>query len=395
MKPAASLCVMCKATKRLCGLDFCPILTKINTRHFVLPKLSTEVAGPSNEVFVGSHGYPFLAIGPLVGIDQIPVPPNLLYKMDYDRIISHRMQFVRGKQFLSVTERARRDIQEIALSTRPVDSEMELTKKPVVASAFSSELQPMGPSAPIKQFRQTENPKIPGKVDSLIEENLLAVDALRELIQNGFDNYYITNIFATGLLGKKNARKLVPTKWSITATHDIIAKQKMQQIREFPQINEITVHRHYSLGNAYTVILMPGSWEFENFESWSPNSIWAKDTKDAITTIEREGYFGRSDYAEKQVGGYYASRYSVVEYLHEQRKQAKVIVMREIDETYIVPIGVFQVQEGVKAALNAPGSRFGSLREVLAWISSKLRTPLKRYVSMSFIINQSRLVDFL
>ncbi len=394
MKAPASLCVNCKGTKKLCGLDICPILTRIKSRYAISTKLSASIAGPSNEVFVGSHGYPYVAVGPLVGLGQAPLPPQQLYLKNYEEIISHRLNFVRGKRFISVNERMQTEIQEIGLSIKPVESEMELTKIPNPSIFFSSELQPMGPSAPIKRFKQSENPKIPKKVDAIIGENLLASDAIRELSNAGFNNYYLTNVFATGALGKVENKKTVPTKWSITALHDIMAKQWMNEVRRFEQINEIFLFYHYSLGNSYFVLLIPGSWEFENFESWSPKSVWAQDAKEMITTREYEPFWGRTTYAEKQVGGYYASRFSVVQHLYNMRKQARVVVIREIDETYVVPIGVFQVQEGVRSALNSHHLKFDSLKEALGYVSSKTRVEIKKYLQLSNILNQSRLISF-
>ncbi len=395
MKPSASLCVICKGIKKLCGLNFCQILSKLNRQYILNTKLTKEISGQSNEVFVGSYGYPFLAVGPLVAIEEKPVHLSELYSKNYNEIIAHRLQFVRGKQFLSVSERINVEVKELALSIKPVDSEMELTKTPIAAARFSSEIQPMGPSAPLKRFRQNENPKIPKKVDSVIEEGLLATDSIAELTRAGFDNYYITNIFTTGVLGKNKNKKIVPTRWSITAIHEIIAKQLMCEIREFEEINEIYIFHNFSLGNSYFVLFLPGKWEFENFESWSPNSIWAGETNEPVTTVEYESFHGRSDYAEKQIGGYYASRYSVVEQLHRTRRQARVVVIREISEEYIVPIGVFQVQEGVKTALCSKPLRFASIKEALSSLSMKTKVPVERYVRLSNILNQSKLVNFI
>lgn len=395
MKVATDLCVLCKGTKKLCGLNSCPILTKIKARYSVSVNLTANISGPSNEVFVGSHGYPFLAVGPLVSNSQSPIHPKELYLKNYDEIISHRMQFIRGKHFLSANERMQLEIQEVALSTKPINSEMELTKIPNSSIIFSSELQPMGPSAPLKRFKQGENPKIPKKVDEILSENISATDAISELSHSGFDNYYLTNIFATGSLGKSGNKKIVPTKWSITAMHDILAKQWMNELREFEQINDVFVFYYSALGNSYFLLLMPGNWEFENFESWSPKSVWAQNTKEMITTVEYEPFWGRTTYAEKQVGGYYASRFSIVQYLHRLRRQARVVAIREIDETYIVPIGVFQVQEGVRSALNSDCLKFSSVKEALSVISSKSKVEIKKYLSMSSILSQSRLSNFL
>jgi hypothetical protein len=395
MKPPADLCVVCKGTKKLCGQPFCPILERIDAQVGFKNKISEHIFGPSQEVFVGSYDYPYVSFGPLAAVDERPVSVRSLYGKPYADIIRLRSSMVRGKKFATENKRMKRDMQEVALGIKATDVEMKFTKKPNMAIQFSSLVQPMGPSAPLFSFRQAENPKIPKKVDQVIEDSLLAADAVAELMEYKFDSYYITNIFSTGALGKEENRKMVPTRWSITALDDIIGKQRMEKIRNFDkQINDYLVFSHKDYDNSYTVLMMPGNWEFENFESWSPKSIWAMGSKETVTTGEYEPFHGRTKYADKQVGGYYASRFSIAEYLEKVRRQARIVVFREIGEGYMVPLGVFQVREGVRTALGKPPKIFNTLQDAFGCLSGKLNVSLNRYLKMSRILRQRRLTDF-
>lgn len=395
MKPPADLCVMCKGTKKLCGQSFCPILKKMDLQLGFRTKMKADVFGPSQEVFVGSFGYPNVSFGPLATVDRKPVSIQETYGRPYQDIIDSRVSMVRGTRHITASGRMQRDIQEVALSIRPTDIEMNFSKTPEVKLSFSSLVQPMGPSAPLSCFRQAENPKIPKRVDIVIEENLLAGQAISELTHHGFDSYYLTNIFSTGALGKVEGRKVVPTRWSITAMDDIIAKQRMEEIRGYPRINDTFLFSHTDYDNHYEVLLMPGNWEFENFEAWSPKSIWANGAKEAVVTGEHEPFSGRTKYADKQVGGYYASRFAVVEHLHSLRRQARAVVFREIGDGYMVPLGVFQVREGVRAALRKRPERFQGLQDALDRIREKVTVPLGKYLGQSNILAQSRLDAFL
>ncbi len=395
MKPPADLCVVCKGTKKLCGNAFCPILQRINTQVGIKDKVKEYVFGPSREIFIGSYDYPYVSYGPLASIEGDPVGVKELYGRPYEDIINIRSIMVRGKRFATQNKRIKKDMQEVAMSIRPTDVEMKFTRKPSMRIQFSSLIQPMGPSAPLHMFRQAENPKIPKKVNQIIDENLLASDAVSELTRHGFDNYYLTNIFSTGALGREENRRLVPTRWSITAMDDIIGKQRIEAVRSFnKQVNDYLVFEHRDYDNHYTILMTPGNWEFENFESWSPKSIWASGAKDAVTTEEYEPFNGRTKYADSQVGGYYASRYSVVEYLEKIRRQARVVVFREIGEGYMVPLGVFQVREGVASALKKPPRIFSTLKEAYMYLIDVLDIPLNRYRRNSRILQQSRLTDF-
>ena len=388
------LCVTCKGTKKLCGLNSCPLLNKIREQHNLKREIKQEVFGPSNEVFVGSYNYPNLAVGPLVSTFENPTSPKNLYGMDYDFIIKERVKLIRGKK-IQIGKRIEENMQEVALSIRSTDVEMKFSKKPYFDVRFSSVLEPMGASAPIKDYRVAENPKIPKKVDSVIGEDMLAVNMIDELYNYGFDNYYLTKIFSVGTLGKRENKRIVPTKWSITAIMDIISKQIMDRIKEYKQIDQIKLFRYSHFGNSYFVLLLPGAWEFENFEAWGPSSIWAKGAKDYIVSEEYEPYEGRTKYADKQVGAYYAVRLAVTEYLDSIKRQARVIVIREINENYIIPLGVSQVLEGVRRALKTDGIKFQSLNEVLDHMGPRLTVSISRYRSNSRIMNQSLLTAFL
>jgi hypothetical protein len=369
-------------------------LKKIDISQFLGGKVTDHVFGPSSDVFIGSFGYPDVFVGPLASVEDTITPIRELYTLNYDEIIRQRSMLVRGNRKTNVKTRIESEIAEVALSTKAIDVEEHFTKTPKFDMTFSSLVQPMGASAPLKSFRQAENPVIPKKVDAIIHEDILATDAVSELMRKGFDNYYITKIFSIGSLGKEENKKIVPSRWSITALDDIIAKQKMAQIRDSSELNQILVFSFAHLGNSYHVLLLPGTWEFENFESWSPNSLWAKGEKDYTTTEEYEPFDGRSDYATNQVGGYYASRFAVVEYLYNIRKQARVVVFREISEEYMVPLGVAQVREGVRGAVRRMPMRFQNKMEAIEYLKTELKVPMSTYLMKSKILRQSRLTEF-
>lgn len=388
------MCVVCKGTKKMCGLSYCPVLSKINFQTKQKEEIKEYVFGPSNEIFVGSYGYPNVAIGPMVSSKDRAINGNELYGLSYEEIIQERLKLLRGKKNMFVTNRMENDMKEVALSIQSTDVEMNFSKKPYFNLQFSSVVEPMGASAPIKKYKVADNPKIPKKIDSVINDDISASQGLEELYFSGFDSYYATKVLSTGVLGKDERKRLVPTRWSITATDDILGKKLMDRIKDYPENNEILVFSNEFLYNHFEVLLLPGKWEFENFESWNPQSIWAKGAKEAIITEEYESYWGRTKYADKQVGGYYASRMGVLEYLNYSRKQARVVVFREIKEGYIVPVGVWEIRENVRNAFLSKGKTFSTVSEALDDISSRLSTPINKYRKMSRMLSQSRIHEF-
>jgi hypothetical protein len=250
----------------------------------------------------------------------------------------------------------------------------------------------MGPSGQLKKFTLAGNVPIEKSVERIVNDDLKAAEASFALYKREQDVYKITTILSSGVLGIK--RKLVPTRWSITATDDIITKQLLGKIRDYPSINEYLVYSSRYLDNNFNILLMPGSWEYEGFEAWSPGSFWSKQLKEAEIVGESEGFRGRTAYADKEGGGYYAARIGVVEHLHALRRQARAMVFREIYEGYVVPLGVWVVRETVRNAFNSAPKRFATLAEALKFIDSQQRIPTSSYLRQSVMLRQRRLHDF-
>lgn len=379
----------------MCGLDYCPLLGKIAAMHRGRESLGKKTLfGESAEVFVGSFGYPSVSWGPVLPLREY-VGEREMYEMGYERIIEHRVNVVRGKRHGGIRPEGRmaEETREVAMSTRPIDVEMKFAKEPVFSPKFSSVAQPIGASGTMEGVRLCENPKIPKKTDELLRERARAREIAAEMFRAGLDNYYITKVLSAGLLGMGEDRKMVPTRWSITATDDMLGKHLMERVREYPEASDFYVLSHESLSNHFEIIVMPGKWEFENFEAWAPGTIWTAGSKNFRVSEEYEPFGGRATYAESQAGGYYAVRLGVLEFLERIRRQARVVSIREVYEGYQVPVGVFQVRENVRDATLSV-RKYSSLGEALESAGSRLRAGIAEYVKRSKILTQRRLGEF-
>ena len=390
-----SYCHVCKGTRHMCGLDYCPILSKLAAMKKGAESLGKKtVFGESAEVFVGSFGYPSVSWGPVLPLKEY-AGEREIYEMGYEKIIEHRVNVVRGKRYGGIRPDGRilEETQDVAMSVRPIDVEMMFTKEPVFNPRFSSVAQPIGASGTMKDVRLCENPKIPKKTDELLHEKARAREIATEMFETGLDNYYITKVLSAGLLGLKENRKMVPTRWSITATDDMLGKHLMERVREYPEVGNFYVLSHESLSNHFEILVMPGKWEFENFEAWAPGTIWTLGSANFRVSEEYEAFEGRATYAESQAGGYYAVRIGVLEFLERIRKQGRVVSIREIYEGYQVPVGVFQVRENVRDATLSV-RKYSTLAEALASAGSRLRKSISEYVTRSKILTQRRLDEF-
>lgn len=394
------MCLQCKGGRFLCGISPCPILRKISAYAPQQGKLSEDFFGPAPSIFVGHQGYPGVFVGPMTSLDPEKAAlldnPAEWYGSSIDDIIRMRSMLVRSKRRQGVKQKSRyiTQSQEIALSVKPTDVEVLFKNKPTYGMKFSPVSQPMGPSGEVEKFSLAENPKIPRRVDYIISDDLRAADAAVALYKNNFDVYYLTNVLSSGVLGVEENRKLVPTRWSITAVDDIVAKALMREVRTFPELSDFLVYNNTYLDNHFEVLMMPGAWEFEQFEAWHPNTLWTQGGDRPTIQAEYEGFAGRTAYAEKEGGGYYAGRIGVVEKLCEMRRQARVVVFREIYEGYTIPVGVWEVRENVRRALAKKPERFSNLAEALASVGGRLRLNMGEYLRASEILRQRKIVDY-
>jgi hypothetical protein len=98
-------------------------------------------------------------------------------------------------------------------------------------------------------------------------------------------------------------------------------------------------------------------------ECWAPNTLWNislsgnnQNLKPQIMT-DYEFYKGRKNYASNITGAYYAARKEICEYLYNIRKQARVLIFREVRGGYIVPLGVWVIRETVRNAMSLGATR--------------------------------------
>ncbi|MEM2738394.1 MAG: hypothetical protein QXK93_05360, partial [Candidatus Bathyarchaeia archaeon] len=161
---SSGLCVVCKGSRFLCDKTRCPIIVRANYFLKSVPLLQSEdIAGASPpSVFVGRIGYPYVYAGPLVPPVQEDTSlydlPELWFGKPIDEIVGFRSMLVRGKHRVHVQKfqeagKIIEKTQELALAVNPVDVELLLKKKPRGFIVLDDEVQPFGPSAPIRDLR--------------------------------------------------------------------------------------------------------------------------------------------------------------------------------------------------------------------------------------------------
>ncbi len=300
-------------------------------------------------VFVGSYGYPKVLVGPTLppihGNTSILDSPENWTGKKLEDIVNYRLSLVRGIKPIKISETSQNyieDLQEMSMATKATDAEMELVKKASPIISIDGDSPIFGPIGEIKSAKFATSSSDRSIQKMYYDKDLLAQDAVIELFNRGIEISRIQKCFSIGMFGKD--RKLVPTKWSITATDDIISKSLVKKILDYDLIDATYIFSYNHFGNFFSVILFPSRWMFEMQEAWyddKGNIGFGSDFEDAR---------GLDHYPETS-GAHFASRLAVSEYLVKKQSQAGVIVLREIRPEYAVPVGVWQVREGVRMAL--------------------------------------------
>jgi hypothetical protein len=365
------------------------LTSNVNMRSVEVGKELFGSTPPS--VFIGSWNYPKVFAGPMIaplhGDTAIMDAPEswIPAQKTQEEIIRYRLGLVRGKKLAKITDLKNRfvgKLQDISLASSSIDSEAEFDRTPR-GQSLSDEHMPFGPSALIEKF-DISNVKWDHELEKVYYDgDLLAADALTDLHKKGVPFSSIQKAFSVGTMGRERSRKLVPTRWSITACDSTIGKRLLQDVRQYDMIDCYRVHEFSSLNNYYSVLLLPMAWQYEWMEAFL--HIIGKEE---LVFSDFEHNSGKKGYST--VGGcYYSCKMAVLEALAMQQKQAGAIVFREAYPGYI-PMGVFNVRENVRNAMQQEPKEFTDMKTALSYISTKLLLPLIRFVKESTLLKELR-----
>jgi hypothetical protein len=358
-------------------------------------------------VFVGRFGYPKVEIGPLIpprfGDTSLMDKPEFWVGKSIDEIVDFRFNLVRGKYRIDARNfreggKIVDNVQELALTERPLEVEAFFTQKPRGRVILDDEVQPFGPSARMEKMT-IGNPKFERNLEkSFYDTDMKAVEAVISAYQNGTLISEIQKAFAVGTMGIEKNRRFVPTRWSITAVDDMIGKDLLKTTKYNNTIDEFRIYQWEQLDNRWCILLMPCSWRYELIEAWYPNTTWNPGGNQVEMISDHEFWEGRSDYAH--IGGcYYAARMAINELLTRERKQAGAVIFREAHSGYVMPVGVWNVRENVRAALKTRPKKYDNIESALQHVDRVMDIPRKTWLANSGILQdwftQRRLDDYL
>jgi hypothetical protein len=360
---------------------------------------SKDFYGKAPNVFIGSYGYPNVNIGILSPPERkedtwLYDAPNFWAEQQFDKqsIIGLRSSLINSRFKASVKDNNSKFLeaaQEISMASKPVDVDIILQKKPYFKLNINDITMPHGPKADLTSFKLAENPSIPTKVDKIVSDtDLKSVEGLNILYNKGINENDLIKLLSVGNLGIKLQRRLVPTRWSITAVHDQLGKSIINGLKDNNHSDHTLFFGGY-MHNYFLVMFFPDVWAFELFETYVPE---VQSLRKLSFTTDFEFYGGRKSYAKNCVGGYYAARLAVLEKMKEMKKQGTVLVLRFTTFEYDVSLGVWVVLEATRKALESHPLKFDSREEMLKYakemIQAKFEVSINQFLFKSQVLKQ-------
>ena len=356
---------------------------------------SDSISGTSPpSVFVGSYNYPKVFVGPMVppihGDTSLLDNPEKWKGKSLEEIINFRLNLVRGIQKTPIEQTEGKyieNLQEVTMSSKPTDLDLTFNKNVSTNISIDGESAPFGPVGEIKSAKFSGSVSTKPIEKIFYDRDMKAQDAVLKLYNSGIEISKIQKCFSIGMLGQK--RKLVPTKWSITATDDIISKSIVNEILENNLIDTCNIFSFEQLGNIFSVILFPHRWIFEMVEAWYSNGIlgFGSDYEDARGI----------NHPPHIAGAYFAAKLAVSEYLSKNKIQAGVLIFREIRPEYAIPVGVWQIREGVREAMKQKPqiiTKFNDALEIAATKTSVSKNEWVKNGNITNMMRQKTLLDY-
>mgnify|MGYP003690900783 FL=1 len=125
-------------------------------------------------------------------------------------------------------------------------------------------------------------------------------------------------------------------------------------------------------------------------EAWYSNGIlgFGSDNEDARGI----------NHPPRIAGAYFAAKLAVSEYLLKNKIQAGVLILREIRPEYAIPVGVWQVREGIREAMKQIPKITSDFNQALQLASTKTsisKTEWIRNGNIANMIRQKTLLDYI
>ncbi|MCA9486085.1 hypothetical protein H6501_03425 [Candidatus Woesearchaeota archaeon] len=271
------------------------------------------------------------------------------------------------------------ELQTIYKGKRPVQMETTFAKEIQFNKIFVSKVAGLsGAQNPIADLKASENSPTSKLLEKFTQEDIKAREAMLSLYRKGVNETQIIELLSLGSFGINSNRRLVPSRWAISAYDKAIDQDLYKNVRRHRTINSYEVYAIEDKGNFFLILFFPFSYEAEIIEAFSH-------------TIEQD-YVKNDNILHKKepatAGGFYATKLAMLEHLEKRQRSAACLSLRIIDG-YDLPLGVVLVRELVREALKNRPQCFSSEKELFSYIKERYASHYK-LLSHSDLLKEKR-----
>jgi hypothetical protein len=310
-------------------------------------KPTKELEGYASGVIVGEKNYPQVRTHSISNenLTSSYFNNSNLVKENYSKIIKEKARNILGSTnqiYVKKTDdRIKKELEDIYKSKKAIEFNSEYEKELTFDKLIVNKVAGIGGSKNnIKSVTATENTSTSKHIEKYTENDIKSREAMLSLYKIGINENQIINLLALGTFGIQINKKLVPTRWSISAYDKTIESYLHKKILDYKIISSYEIYTYEDKGNKFTIIILPESLSFENFEMMKGNKL-----------IDYVNYNNKLGYKEPNTaGGFYSSKVAANEFLEKRKLQAACIVLRDITD-YELHLGVVFVRESVRECL--------------------------------------------
>lgn len=311
-------------------------------------KPTKEIEGFASYVIVGEKNYPNLATHNISNDSIASSYRNSsdIVKKKYDDIFKIKARNILGStnpvHVKNTSQRIQDEIRDIYKAKNIVNFSSNFSKELTFDKVVVNKIAGIaGSKNDLISLNSTENTQTSKQVEKYIENDIKAKEAVISLYEKGVNEHQIINLLALGSFGVSVNKKLVPSKWAISAYDQTIEKYLHKKILKFSSLNEYELYSYSDKGNFFLIILFPDTFAGNVIETF-PGAV-----EEDFVLVDNKLKKPEPETA----GGFYATKIAIHEFLVSRKKQASYLSIRIIKD-YEIPLGVVFVRECVRNALN-------------------------------------------
>jgi len=349
-------------------------------------KPTKEIEGIGSAPIVGEKNYPQLKIHNVSTEDKNNsfFKSSNIVKQDYKDIFKTKAKNILGSTQESHIKKTTQRINEEIVNIYKSKTEIEFNSKFENELKFNKILTNkvsgiMGTKNELQSLEATQNTTTSKQIEKYSEGDTKAKEAIIRLYEKGTNEHQIIHLLALGVFGIQINKKLVPSRWAITAYDQTIEKYLHKKIIKYNAINKFEVYYYKNKSDTHINILLPDTYHGEHFEDWEG--------------ITKPDYFNNdnklSTSEPNNAGGYFATKIALNEFLDKRKKQSAAIMIRVIRK-YDVPLGVVFVRECVRESFKNKVFETNNFKELQEYIKEKFPVHYPHLMNSKVLKEQKR-----